>query len=1052
MTTIRPNNSVSIVTASAGTGKTTDLTTRIFEEIKSGRSPQKILATTFTVKAAEELRERARQKLIREGKAQAAIELLGARISTINGVCGGLVKEFAFGLGLSPIVDVIDERASKVIFRQSADLAIGKYASELLVLAKAFGYDDSFQPKDWRDDVIRLVDLARSNNISHKSFEAFIKKSIEGFETLLTLPLEGETEERLDENLDFQISELLSYYPSYDGLTKGTVKSLEEVKDISTRGSAKTFPWQHWAKLSKIEGTKADDPNFYPLRQAATVFSRHPRLRAQVKSFITSIFSCAAESMVSYEAYKKNWGLVDFVDQDRLTLDLMNKPELRRQLSERIETVFVDEFQDTSPLQLANFISLSQIANSSVWVGDQKQAIYGFRGTDPDLITHVAPKIQEATNGQRDTLSTNYRSRKPLVDFFNDAFGATFRRMGLPENATKIDNTNREDLNGQSAALAIWHNDKDFAGSVAAGVVEILNKPKDWIVSHDNNPKQISAGDIAILCRTNDNCLKIATNLARYGLKVAIERDGLFGTLEARLVIAALKWCADRKNTVALAELAHLLHEGDSQPGWFEASLQENRKEAISELVPLSVDLVKISEASRDKTPLELLDAVLGVKGVLLAIKRWGSYEERLVNLEALRELVAQYEEERQRTRAPTTATDLCVWLGEQEDEQPASRSDDAITVLTYHASKGLEWPLVILTDLEAKPKATAFGINLVSEISGDEIDWKDPLKGRWIRFWPWPLGSQKTNVDLDTRAANSPEGQLAARIEQEERVRLLYVGATRARDYLILALPRSSKSYPWLEELVSDQSELAIKIPKHGDTSFFVNGHSHNVRVNTLIPLDIDDNVAPEVSYENPEYGVKAYPSLAIRPSSQKAVEDAQILDEIDLGGRLPLTGACDMALVGESIHRFLAADDPNWSNDKREQLAKRILHAWGVTALDPRDVVTMGSRFRKKIEEIWPQAIIHREAPIVWRDGDRTLTGRIDIYLELPDKIVIIDHKSFPGARSQWLDQARKYAGQLRVYADAISASLSDKKSVELALHLPVSGELLIVDSLTS
>lgn len=101
MTSVAPKNSVSIITASAGTGKTTDLTERIFEEIKAGRAPDKILATTFTVKAAEELKERAREKLIKEGRSQAAIELLGARISTINGVCGGLVKEFALALGFA---------------------------------------------------------------------------------------------------------------------------------------------------------------------------------------------------------------------------------------------------------------------------------------------------------------------------------------------------------------------------------------------------------------------------------------------------------------------------------------------------------------------------------------------------------------------------------------------------------------------------------------------------------------------------------------------------------------------------------------------------------------------------------------------------------------------------------------------------------------------------------------------------------------------------------------------------------------------------------------
>ena len=160
------SHKVGVVTASAGTGKTFNLTSRIETEIGSGRDPERVLASTFTVKAAEELRERARGRLIAGGKAEQAVRLLGARIGTINGVCGGLVKEFAFGLGLSPIVNVIDENVAKSTFRKSADVAIGKHADELGTLAKLFGYEDAFKPKDWRDDVNKIVELARANNIS----------------------------------------------------------------------------------------------------------------------------------------------------------------------------------------------------------------------------------------------------------------------------------------------------------------------------------------------------------------------------------------------------------------------------------------------------------------------------------------------------------------------------------------------------------------------------------------------------------------------------------------------------------------------------------------------------------------------------------------------------------------------------------------------------------------------------------------------------------------------------------------------------------------------
>lgn len=248
--------------------------------------------------------------------------------------------------------------------------------------------------------------------------------------------------------------------------------------------------------------------------------------------------------MRAYEAHKRSWGLVDFVDQDRLMLELLGNRDLEIQLRERIESGFVDEFQDTSPLQLANFVAISRIARSSVWVGDPKQAIYGFRGTDPDLITHVAPKIQEAAGGTRSTLDKNWRSRPGLVAFFNDAFGPTFHAMGLPPEATRIAKVERDDLPGQATPLAVGRIEREFAASVASGVVDALAEGTEWRVARDSMAEPLAPGDIAIPCRTNGECLGIADALATAGMKVAIERGGLFGTLEARLAIAALRWCA----------------------------------------------------------------------------------------------------------------------------------------------------------------------------------------------------------------------------------------------------------------------------------------------------------------------------------------------------------------------------------------------------------------------------------------------------------------------------------------------------------------------------
>jgi len=1036
---------VSIVTASAGTGKTYDLTARLEADIEAGRAPERIVASTFTVKAAGELRERARQRLISSGNSEGAVRLLGARINTINGVGGGLVKEFAFGLGLSPIVDVIEGGAAA--FRQAADAAIGRHAAELGRLSRLFEYEKSFIPKDWREDVGRIVELARANNITAEMLPGCAKHSIAGFSAVMAPAVAGETAAGLDGALRKAIDRLLRRYKSDEGLTAWTRGSLEEVREIGRGGNIEAWPWSRWAKLSKCGGSKADDPYFAPLRQAACAFARHPRLREQAQGFIRGIFACAAEAMRGYEAHKRHWGLVDFVDQDRLLLDLLKNQELGVQLRERIESVFVDEFQDTSPLQLANFVAMSGIAQSSVWVGDPKQAIYGFRGTDPDLITHAAPKIQKATGGSRSTLDKNWRSRPGLVAFVNDAFGPSFDAMGLAQDATRTAKVERRDLPAQATPLAIWRIAREPALSVASAIVDALAEGKKWRVARDEKAVPLGAGDIAVLCRTNDECLSVADALAAAGIKVAIARGGLFGTLEGRLALAALRWCADQRDLLALAELAHLLHKGSRQPAWFEACLGDDRAEAIEALVPLAPALRAIAENHVRMTPVEFVDAVLLRGGIMDAISRWGDAEDRLLNLEALRGLVAGYQAERHQSRAATTATDLCAWLSAQKADQPPSRARDAVTVVTYHGAKGLEWPFVVLTSLHAKPRANAFGLHVASDVPGEKINWSDPLAGRWLRYWPWPFGAQKKGVILDAREANSAAGKTARRSEQDERVRLLYVGATRARDYLVLAVSNRSSGWAWLEELKSASGGAVLIPAEPGAKTMKVNGKAHAVRVYTPVPLEESTSASPSVSYRSADAKPQTFPPLRLNPSEREAVEDARIIEEIDLGERLALVGSPDMILVGEAIHRFLAADNPAWEEARRVALAKRQLDAWGVTALDPRDVVTMGSRFRDFVEKRWPEAVLRREVPIVYRIGERTLSGRIDAIVEAGNEVVIFDHKSFPGPRSKWLDQARRHAGQLRLYGEAVAAALTTKKQIMLALHLPISGEVLVI-----
>ena len=235
---------------------------------------------------------------------------------------------------------------------------------------------------------------------------------------------------------------------------------------------------------------------------------------------------------------------------------------------------------------------------------------------------------------------------------------------------------------------------------------------------------------------------------------------------------------------------------------------------------------------------------------------------------------------------------------------------------------------------------------------------------------------------------------------------------------------------------------------PSDDGATIEVNGKPHEARVVTFAP---NDEAAPSIS--NPAYvsqriDAAEFEPLALRPSEKGELSDCRIVEEIDLGARLPFTGSTDMNLVGEALHRFLAADDPSWASEKRVALATRLLDAWGVTGFDPRDVVTMGTRFRGFVATGWPGATLRREVPITHRLGNRTLSGRIDAMVETPNHIVVIDHKSFPGNRTQWIEQARKHGRQLHLYAGALKAATSEDKRISLALHLPIGGEILMIE----
>ena len=304
-------NPVRIISASAGSGKTTRLARELAEAIASGRArPEGIVATTFTVKAAAELAARVRTRLLREGRSGEAQRLALARIGTVNAVCGRLVQEFAFELGLSPDLRVLDEALAADALKQALSEAVTE--EEQAGIAELVGRvgDPGW---DWQGDVGRVVDLARANRIPAADLAACAARSADRFFQLLGEPLPDGA--ALDRALQDALRQFLAQAPVSGDDTQTTAKAVDAARQaLHDLERGRALPWKDWLSLAGLKPGRKSDAPAQAVRQAAAAHDRHPGLHADAGRMIELAFAIAARALESYRAYKRDWGVLDFVD------------------------------------------------------------------------------------------------------------------------------------------------------------------------------------------------------------------------------------------------------------------------------------------------------------------------------------------------------------------------------------------------------------------------------------------------------------------------------------------------------------------------------------------------------------------------------------------------------------------------------------------------------------------------------------------------------------------------------------------------------------------
>lgn len=1028
-------NNIELIKASAGSGKTYELMKRLSASIGAGTQPEGLLATTFTVKAAAELQGRIRSKLLEENKGELASRVFDGLIGTVNGVCGRLLSEYAIDAGLSPALDVLPENNAEMIFNAAVTAVIAQYSEELEPVAARLALNPLKEKKfgktqDWKKDVKTILDLARSNRLGETELFACGERSCEELKSVFP----GSS--------DFVLSMLkkriasCADYQAQGGETKNTVKAVKAFLRFPT--------WQGAANLAAAKYTKTKDVDF-PIElfeglAEALLDSRE--LQNDLFRMVRGVFACAADSLAAYETYKHNYGLVDFVDQECNVLELAeNNPHFMELLKKRLTQIMVDEFQDTSPVQLALFLKLNEFSrNGSVWVGDPKQAIYGFRGTDPELMNAVA-----ATLSKTGTLPNSWRSKENLVRLSNTIFTRAFFAMPKEEVALGIPDERRE--KAQGGEIEAWHlcasNADDRTEALAHGIADLIKN------------QHVSPCDIAVLFWSNPECAKLTEALAELNIPASAPSGELLETPECQLVMAAYRYCIDKHDTIALATLLALYGE---TPDWLRLlqkaktdflKLEKSEQQRTDFLHSIrATSLLQKLEFCTDATPLEILERVIVTLGLDEKARNLSSPDRRMANLDELRRLCNAYMNEALVSRSAATPAGFAANLANLSAEQAPGFGENTVNVLTYHKSKGLEWPVVILGSLNSGGKASAFGIKTVQ---AEHFDVHHPLKDRKIHYWPWPFGDGGMMSELTDRLVDNPIQQTAELRDAEEGKRLFYVGLTRAASTVIFTLNRKTPSqaeqkknpdasdrleHAWLDSLTT---EPMFEFPlKAGLSKWFLDGETFDLTTKILSSkAEILPLPSPAVFSDGlPDNSKMIHLPARLTPSDQTdAPGTATLLYE--WGGVLekPKCKSGEYNLLGNAFHNYIAIHP----RENQKELAVRILENWGIAeAISPTALVLAAERLYNWIQNTWPDGKVSCEVPMTLRnDQGQLYQGFIDLLLETPDGFMIIDHKTHPNP-ADVERYATSCAPQLRIYAEAV-AKATGKRVLQTIIHLP-------------
>ena len=1092
------------LSASAGTGKTHVLTARVLRLLLNDAPPETILCLTFTKAGAAEMAERIQARLaawVRMGDADLRKELDaldepyhdhavrkarrlfarvldapggGLRIQTIHAFCQTLLAAFPAEAGLAPGFQPLEGRAEAALAR--ATLA------EMLVVAERggdLGLIDDIQKLSRRlgeEKAERYLSLcARAPDALEAlgpriGIEARVRTALEvplgDVEDVIEATLADEV---FDSGLLRRIVDANRAWGTKTGLdhagtgaaflsagAKARASMLEDLIGIARTKSGE--PRSFTARL--LDCDPSHDSNCADLAEAIDVLLGLRR-RAGLAALLAAGLRAGQAYSAAYSTAKRAQGAVDFDDLIRLATQLLQRPGvgawIRYKLDRRTDHILVDEGQDTNARQWAIVRSLAEeffveqragerSERTIFAVGDFKQAIFGFQGTDPIFFAAARERFHGAAEEsgrrlQRLSLDRSFRSTSTVlavVDRLIEQIGT--ERLGLLD-AAEPHQSARGTLPGvvtlwkpvsldggfvaEDEGEESWIDDaaRDFASRLARQVRDWLRAPL-WLAGRG---RALRPEDVLILVRKRgDLASLIVARLHAEGVPVAgVDRLRLDAPLAVRDLMAAIRFVLQPEDDLNLASLLVSPLFGLSQDDLYQLGF--GRSGSLWQAVAghdVAAGLRHLLARADLTSPYQFLEDILSgpLDGRRKLMRRLGT--EARDPIEELLNAALAFEGE-----ATPTLQLFLDWFDRDAVEvtRDPSAPLDAVRVMTVHGAKGLQAPLVILADATGDPDSSRTGT----------IDWEIEAESDALPVFR-PRKAELAGSLADALAK-------VEKREREEHWRLLYVAITRAEEYLVIGgalgprargQPPAESWYAALDAALASLGAEEIADLRWGGGRTLIGGIEEGARRRTPAARATIEAALP--AWLRRPAPVESRPPRPLAPS---ALGDDRVADPPP--GPALLAGALRGRLLHALFERL-----PSLPPETRVAAGKRWLeHSAGVgdeteRAALVRDVCAI---IADPIHTAIFAADALTEAPIaaVLPSG-LVVAGTVDRLLVERDRVLIIDFKTGRRAPAGFDQVPDHHLRQMSAYAAALRVIFPDKR-VEAAL-LYTSGPILI------